>query len=509
MEKRCPYCCTKIRRGTVDFLLPKSVEDWTIYKYWNEIRYEEENKMVANILEPREDIIYKDYWKKRNVENLRDGSRRWFTQEELCKFVEQLGRNLEQPGIIYEDSNNNDFRTEFVLGMKVVFELKTKDNDDVIVELTERETNKNVSVMLCPNCHNILPNGFFQYDQIRIGLFARQDAGKTCLLISMLANSLENLNLNKELIRFKLLRPKGDSPFFQALMERVKNFETERICPPKTEAQYIPPINFEVTWRREDGKEKTCLLCLYDAAGESLEAIQKGDESEGIVNYINYIDGWIFLIDPKDTHLRMEELNEEDERKLLEDSKVLNGREQVFIQQNVGEYKESVAQIIMQVLDAKNGHIGRVNDFMDALVEKVKPVEEKKEIAVVLAKCDKILNKMPYIIEKYDKENILKMRENMPFFDEHEEERDLYRQDVLKNIFKNENIDIRTLEPVVFEEPSRYMISALGCDTETGKDINGVTVVKLRGAYAPIRVGEPLVRMTLKLMEKKEMEIVE
>lgn len=509
MEKKCPYCCATIKKGTADFLLPRSVEDWEIYKYWNEIRYEEENKMTKNILELREDVIYQDYWKKRRVENLIDSSRIWFTQEELCQFVEQISKNLEQTGILYDKSNSNDFKVNFILnkekmgkGIKVVFELKTENNDDEVFQIIERDVNRNSSVMLCPHCHNILPDGFFQYDQIRIGLFARQDAGKTCLLISMLANSLEALNLDDDLVRFDLLRPRGDLQFFQPLMKRVENFETDKICPPKSKAQYIPPVNFKVTWYKEDGEAKSCMLCLYDAAGESLEATGEGTVTDDIVNYIYDIDGWIFLIDPKDTHLRMEELEEEDEKKLLEDSKILSGTEQVNIQQ-VGEGGESVAQIIMQMLDAQNGHITRVNKFMSGLVDMIRYEESQKEIAVVLAKCDKVLDKMQYIIDKYDAEKILKIRNNASFFSAEEEERHWYRQDVLRDMFRNENIDIRTLDPAVFKTSSRYMISALGCDTEQRKDKNGISVVKLKGSYSPIRVGEPLVRMVLKLMEEK------
>ena len=157
-------------------------------------------------LNAREDKKYMNFrrQKKLSVTDKADTTRVFVRHEELYPFVTALRRycKKEDTGIVWNQNNQIEESFEFDGGDILTVKCVNQENEDSILEISS-ETMKKKASMICSHCHNILPSGFFHYDQITIGLIGKKDAGKTCMLVSLLANQRRAINGSSDVLSFE------------------------------------------------------------------------------------------------------------------------------------------------------------------------------------------------------------------------------------------------------------------------------------------------------------------
>ena len=288
----CPFCLNKIESTEVDYLFEDEFSDWDFLGGMRNLE-----DFPLNAREDKKYIAFRRQ-KKLAVTDRADTTRVFVRKEELYSFITQLRRycGVEYNGEVWVD-NQIDEKFEFEDGEILRIRYQNRENEDSILDVSSEITTRRAN-MICRHCHNILPSGFFQYRQVTIGLVGKKDAGKTCMLVSMLANQRKALNGSSEVLSFEEAQTIQD-PSYRELREKVRLLEENGICPDSTRGEFIPRVILKAVWHAE-GKDDPFMVCIYDAAGELLE---NSAQNGSVLNNILSTDGWIYLIDPQNTKL--------------------------------------------------------------------------------------------------------------------------------------------------------------------------------------------------------------
>ena len=354
------------------------------------------------------------------------------------------------------------------------------------------------NTMLCSFCHNVLPQNFFRYDMLMIGLAGSVASGKTVYLSSLMMNGYDVMQRDNLLVR----SAEGNlADRFKLEMEKNADMLWSRgICPEATGKIFRKPVFIEMTYGI--GEQRFHLLvAVYDVAGELI----RENAGSGRTGFVRYMDGYICLVDPAQMHLKtpLPVRKDVDEERILARLRLLSPEEQIAIQRmsnqngcqvmnpetvpgDSGQDEEFVyerkAEMILDSIRAGVGDTGLKNKYMALTIAKSDLLEDLGEILSYTGSH--------LLFEKSD------IRYGFLDMDHH-----FLRQNILQQIFDQKVFRLqRNLED--YKASGLFAVSALGCEVEEAEGAQG-KVMKTVSRVSPIRVEEPVLWMAMKYMQER------
>ena len=464
MIKKCPCCFREISNEEADIL----VRD-------HEIRFH--SPILNDLISPREDEKYAQFWGNMgDSQNVNETNRIIITNEMIEEANEEL---LE-------------------LGMQPVE--KTYDEDSLSYTLTIREDSVIVvsNTMVCPHCHNVLPQNFFKYEMISIGLAGSVATGKTVYMASLMMNGFRILN--KENITVRNAHGNPLDPEKMKMEKISQKLFTDRICPDPTKKAFHQPVYLEVSLKLERNV-KNFLVTFYDVAGETI----RKEAGSGKTMFARHVDGIIFFVDPSQMYLKQPislktTVNEE---KILSSMKLLSPKEQAAIQR---ENKMKGSQPIVldfgtsfQEEDENLVYERNPETILSSLRMGIGDSQLKnKYIALTIAKCDQLselaeFREIPASSLLFEREDIKKGWLNT--------DHQVIRQKLLEKIFEEKVYHLQR-NVGEYKEGGLFCISALGCETRQ-EEYQQALITRAVSPVKPIRVEEPFMWLLMKAVQER------
>lgn len=463
ITKKCPCCFREISNEEADIL----VRD-------HEIRLH--SPILNDLISPHEDEKYARFW-----ENMGSGANVFETNRIIVTnaMIEEANEELSETGM-------TPIEKEF-------------DEDSLGYTLTIREDSMIVvsNTMVCPHCHNVLPQNFFKYDMISIGLAGSVATGKTVFMASLMMNGFRILNKDNITVRNAHGNPLDPE---KMKMERTaQKLFSDQLCPDPTNKAFHQPIYLEFCVKLDKG-EKKFLVTFYDVAGETI----RKEAGSGKTTFARHVDGIILFVDPSQMYLKrpISLKTTVDEERILASMKLLSKEEQARV----------------QIANKRNGNQPIAVDFGTAYEENENLVYERnpvtildslrmgigdsmlkdKYIALTIAKCDQLseleeFREIPGSSLLFERETIKR-----GWLDT---DRQLIRQKILENIFEEKVYHLQR-NVGEYKGAGLFMVSALGCETRQEEQQQNM-VTKATGPVNPIRVEEPFMWLLMKMLQER------
>ena len=461
--KKCPCCFREISNEEADIL----VKDYEIRLH---------SPILNDLISPHEDEKYGRFWENMgNGNHVLEKNRIIITNE----MIEEANRDLLELGMtpIQKEFDENS------LG----YVLTISEDSMIIVSNT----------MVCPHCHNVLPQNFFKYDMLSIGLAGSVATGKTVFMASLMMNEFRILNNDTITVRNAHGNPLDPE---KMKMERTaQKLYTEGLCPDPTNKAFHQPVYLEFAVKTEKGVKKF-LVTFYDVAGETI----RKEAGSGKTTFTRHADGIILFIDPSQMMLKrpISLKTTLDEKRILSTMKLLSKEEQARVQMenkrkgsqpvfvDFGNYEDEDENLTYErnpvtILDSLRMGIG------DSLLK-------DKYIALTIAKCDQLseledFREIPGSSLLFERETLKRGWINT--------DHQLLRQKILGPVFE-EKVYHMQRNVGEYKGSGLFMISALGCETAQVEQKQSM-VTKAVSPVNPIRVEEPFLWLLLKMIQER------
>lgn len=463
IKKICPYCFREITNDESGFLLKGEG-----YRFLSPVL----NEIVAAKI----DISYLNFWTVMGMpEEQVDAKRTVIDNHDIAQLNQELmASGKEVAAKIYdEDSNGYSFHVQE--GAVTVYS----------------------NTMVCQHCHNVLPQNFFKYEMLKIGLAGSIASGKTVYLCSLIMNGYDVLQRENLTVRSSGTLWDKYSVEMDEQADRLWRYG---ICPDSTQKMFRKPIFMEMTYRL-GSRTLHLLTAIYDVAGELLREAT----GSGRTGFLRHVDGFICLVDPAQMHLDHAVITNQipDEERVLSKLYVMTKEEQVAFQRMSNDNGKQV----MDFTDFMAAE-GPSDSFLferkaEVILDNIRSVLgdtglKQKYMALTLAKTD-LLEELGEI-KAYPGSSLLFEKNSVSygFFDM---DHHFLRQDILRQIFDQKVFRLqRSLED--YKESSMFAVSALGCETELSEGENGY-IERTVGKVRPVRVEEPVLWMVMKYMRER------
>lgn len=461
--KKCPCCFREISNEEADIL----VRD-------HEIRLH--SPILNELISPHKDEKYARFW-----ENMGSGANVFETNRIIVtnQMIEEVNEELEEMGMLPVE--------------------KELDEDSLGYTLTIREDSMIVvsNTMVCPHCHNVLPQNFFKYDMLSIGLAGSVATGKTVYMASLMMNGFRILNKDNITVRNAHGNPLDPEKI--KMEKTAQKLFSDQLCPDPTNKAFHQPIYLEFCVKTETG-EKKFLVTFYDVAGETI----RKEAGSGKTIFARHVDGIIFFVDPSQMYLKrpISLRTTVDEERLLASMKLLSREEQARVQMenrrgganpipvDFGTSHEENENLLYErnpvtILDSLRMGIG------DSMLK-------DKYIALTIAKCDQLSELEEF--REIPGSSMLFQREEIKrgWLDT---DHQLLRQKILEPVFEEKVYHLQR-NAGEYKKAGLFMVSALGCDTKQ-EEQNQNIVTKAISPVNPIRVEEPFMWLLMKMLQER------
>jgi len=352
--------------------------------------------------------------------------------------------------------------------------------------------------MVCPFCHNVLPQNFFRYDMLMVGLAGSVASGKTVYLTSLMMNGYGVLQRDNLTVRNASGNPNDD---YKLEMERSADRMLHYgICPESTSKSFRRPVFLEVSYKVKN-MSIVMLAAIYDVAGELIREAT----GSGTTGFVRYMDGFICMVDPAQMHLSRSVITNEipDENRVLDQLHLMNIADQIQVQTMSNQNgKQVMDQSEYMTREARGGALiteRKADIILEAIRTSLGDAKlREKYMALTIAKSD-LLEELGEIREFRGSE-LLFERDQVHYgfmnMDHH-----FLRQSVLLPIFDQKVYRLQKhLDD--YKESSLFAVSALGCETAV-KTEGGEKVIRAVSKVKPIRVEEPFLWMIMKYMQER------
>lgn len=463
IKKECPFCFRHIANDEAAFLLKGE-------------GYRFVSPALNDVVAAKVDVPYLYFWNAMGIPEEQVDAKRVIIDNNT---ISQLNQELSAAGretarkIFDEDSQGYSFQVRE--GAMAVYS----------------------NTMVCPHCHNVLPQNFYKYDMLKIGLAGSIASGKTVYLSSIMMNGFEAMQ--RENLTVRNISNPWDS-FYMEMEENADRLWRYGICPEPTRKNFRKPVFMEVNYRIEE-RSWQMILAIYDVAGE----LFREAAGSGRTGFIRYVDGFICLVDPAQMQLNQGLITGQslDEERVLSKLYIMTKEEQIALQKLSNENGKQVMnfQDFMSADAPSDNYIferkaeGVLDNIRGALGNQGL---HKKYMALTIAKSDLLeeLNE----IRSYVGSNLLFERGQVNYgflnTDHH-----FLRQNILEQIFDHKIYRLqRSLED--YKASSLFAVSALGCETEMVEEEER-KIEKTVGKVNPIRVEEPVIWMIMKYMQER------
>ena len=483
-RKKCPYCFREITNDEIGFLLKT---DGTRFL----------SPALNEIMSARLDRMYLSFWSAMGIpEEQIDAHRVFIDNTAISMLNQELSTSRHELAQRHYDEESQGYSFSVKEGALTIYS----------------------NTMLCPYCHNVLPQHFFHYEMLLIGLAGSVASGKTVYLSSLMMNSYDVLQRENLSVRSAEGNPQDA---YKMSMERnADRLWRYGICPEATGKAFRKPIFLELTYKISD---RTChmLAAIYDVAGELISE----SAGSGRTGFVRHMDGYICLVDPAQMHLEhiLPSRQRPDEEKVLEKLHLLSREEQIAVQRMSNE---NGCQVMSTESGGQPSQAGdeyiyerRAEMILDSIRAGVGDTDLKnKYMALTIAKSD-LLEDLGEI-RAYNGSRLLFERTAVNYgflnMDHH-----FLRQNILKQIFDQKVFRLqRNLDD--YKESGLFAVSALGCevvetdaDQESGPEDRQYEkgeapgsappdrVFKTVSRVSPIRVEEPFMWMVMKAMQER------
>lgn len=462
--KKCPYCFRKISNDEVGFLLRPDGARFL-------------SPALNEVASPKTDLSYLYFWNAMGVpEEQVDANRVYIDNQIMTELNQELTASGHELAVKHFDGDSFGYSFHVEEGAVTLYS----------------------NTMLCPYCHNELPQNFFRYEMLMIGLAGSVASGKTVYLSSLMMNSFDAMQRENLTVRNA-----GGNPNDSYRMEMERNAEKllrRGICPESTNKTFRKPIFLEVTYRVNE-QVFHLLTAIYDVAGELIR------ESAGVgrTGFVRHMDGYICLVDPAQMHLEHSFITKQipDEERVLEKLHLMTKEEQISIQRMSNQNGKQVMSqddfLVERAVSDEYIYERKAETILEAIRTGVGDHElGKKYMALTIAKSD-LLEELGEI--RGFRGSSLLFERNRPVYGFMNMDHHFLRQEILKQIFDQKVFRLqRNLDD--YKESSLFAVSALGCETEEVRDEEG-EMTKTVGKVRPIRVEEPVLWMVMKYMQER------
>ena len=155
--KKCPYCFRKISNDEVGFLLRPDGARFL-------------SPALNEVVAPKTDLSYLYFWNAMGVpEEQVDASRVYIDNQIMTELNQELTASGHELAVKHFDPDSYGYSFHVEEGAVTLYS----------------------NTMLCPYCHNELPQNFFRYEMLMIGLAGSVASGKTVYLSSLMMNSFD------------------------------------------------------------------------------------------------------------------------------------------------------------------------------------------------------------------------------------------------------------------------------------------------------------------------------
>ncbi|MDO4555242.1 MAG: hypothetical protein Q4B70_08885 [Lachnospiraceae bacterium] len=464
IRKKCPCCFREISNEEADILIRD-----------HEIRLH--SPILNDLISPREDEKYARFWENMgNSQNVLETNRIIITNEMIAEANEEL----EETGMVPIEKTFDEQSQGYVLTIR--------EDSMIVVSNT----------MACPHCHNILPQNFFRYDMISIGLAGSVATGKTVFMASLMMNGFRILNKANMTVRNAHGNPLDPE---KIKMERIsQKLFKDQICPDPTNKSFQQPVYLEMNLKLEK-ENRTFLVTFYDVAGETI----RNEAGSGKTIFARHVDGIIFFVDPSQMFLRqpIPLKTTVDEKKILSSMRLLSPAEQAAMQR---DNKMRGSQPVwldfgtsFEEEDENLNYERNPETILDSLRMGIGDSElGNKYIALTVAKCDQLseleeFREIPassLLFERPDLKN------GWMDMDHH-----VVRQKILEHVFEEKVYHLQR-NVGEYKGSALFCISALGCETRQ-EEYQQAMITRAVSPIRPIRVEEPFLWLLMKQMQER------
>lgn len=462
--KKCPYCFRNIANDEVGFLLRPDGARFL-------------SPALNEVVTPKTDLSYLYFWNAMGIpEEQVDADRVYIDNQIMTELNQELTASGHELAVKHFDADSFGYSFHVEEGAVTLFS----------------------NTMLCPYCHNVLPQNFFKHEMLMIGLAGSVASGKTVYLSSLLMNSFDAMHRENLTVRNACGNP-NDS--YKAEMEKnAERLLRRGICPESTNKTFRKPLFLEITYRVSE-QVFHILTAIYDVAGELIR------ESAGVgrTGFVRHMDGFICLVDPAQMHLEHSFITKQipDEERVLEKLHVMTREEQISIQRmSNANGKQIMSQddfLVERTVSDEYIYERKAEAILEAIRTGVGDhALKQKYMALTIAKSD-LLEELGEI-RGYRGSSLLFER-NRPVYGFMNMDHHFLRQDILKQVFDQKVFRLqRNMDD--YKESGLFAVSALGCETEEVRDEEG-EMTKAVGKVRPIRVEEPVLWMVMKYMQER------
>ncbi len=464
IKRKCPYCFREVSNSQVGFLLKTEGARF-------------QSPALNEFAAVRPDLPYIYFWNAMGVPEDRIDGRRCIIDNQALTVLNQ---ELSSSGA----------------------DLARKQYDEASCGYTflveEGAVTLFSNTMVCPYCHNELPQNFFRYEMLMVGLAGSVASGKTVYLCSLMMNDYDVMQRDNLTVRSA-----AGNPSDPERLEMEKNADrlfVDGICPAGTSKIFRKPVFMELNYRLPDSSI-FLLVAVYDVAGELIR------ESTGMgrTGFVRHMDGFICLVDPAQMHLNHALFSRQmpDEDQVLRRLHLMTLEEQMSIQRLSNENEKQVFggsdYLLEQTSRDEFFYERKIDTVLDALRSTLgEKLLSEKYIALTIGKSD-LLEGLGEILE-YKGSSLLFERGQVAcgFMDM---DRHFLRQQVLRKIFDQKVFRLqRKLND--YKAASLFAVSALGCETEE-QTSGDQQLIRAVGKVRPIRVEEPFMWILMKYMQER------
>ena len=464
IKKKCPYCFLHISNDETGFLLKTDGARFI-------------SPALNDVVTPKKDIPYVLFWNAMGIPEEQLDAERMIVDNQI---LTELNQELNAAG--------------------KTLAVKNYDPDNYGYTFSAREGAIHLfsNTMICPYCHNALPQNFFRYDMLMVGMAGSVDSGKTVYINSLMMDGYHVLQRDNLMVRNAAGNTSDPSH-----LEMEKNADLlfrQGICPAATSKAFRKPVFMEMTYRIEE-RTYPLLVAIYDVAGELI----KENTGAGRTGFARHMDGFICMVDPAQMHLEHAVLSQTmpDEEQVLSKLRLLSPEEQISYQMMSNKNQKQVMDANDFMKDTYHNEDYILERKAEMILDSIRSglgetLLHKKYMALTLGKSDKLEEIGE--IRAYPASQLLFEREHIThgFFNM---EHHFLRQDLLAEIFDQKVFRLqRNLDD--YKESSLFVISSLGCETEVIQD-GAQEIVKAVGKVRPIRVEEPLLWLIMKYMQER------
>ncbi len=461
--KKCPCCFREIANDEADIL----VKDY-------EIRLP--SPILNDLITPHEDEKYARFWG-----NMGSGQKVVETSRIIItnQMIDEVNQDLEELGMIpvKKEYDENSFG----------YTLTISEDSMVIVSNT----------MVCPHCHNVLPQNFFKYDMISIGLAGSVATGKTVFMASLMMNEFRILNNDTITVRNAHGNPLD--PEKMKMEKTAQKLYADLLCPDPTNKAFHQPVYLEFTVKMEK-EVKKFLVTFYDVAGETI----RKEAGSGKTTFTRHADGLILFIDPSQMMLKrpISLKTTIDEKRMLSSMRLLSKEEQARVQREnkrIGNPAMTVDFGFQKIEDEDFVYERNPVTILDSLRMGIgDSLLKDKYIALTIAKGDQLSELDEF--RQLTGSGLLFERESIKRGWIHTDHQ-LLRQKILENVFE-EKVYHMQRNVGEYRGSGLFLISALGCETITEEE-NGVMLTRAVSQVNPIRVEEPFMWLLMKILQER------